>query len=280
MRGLQRILAIGALLAVVLGVVVPAGASEHGAKLAVIRGTNEWLLRDSLTPGVATTSFKYGRGDDWPLMCDWNGDGVRTPGVVRDRDDGRLVWHLRNVNAGGAADVTFAYGRWDMFDFPICGDWDGDGVQTPGVVRHPDTTGGLRWLLRNRSAGGPADREFTYGRMDHHEDLPWIVVGDWNGNGIDTPGLVWFRDRLLWQLRMVNRGGVADVEFVYGLGDLSPSLDVPVVGDWNGDGRDTIGVARGLTGPLRWHLKNSLRGGAADVAFSYGRGEDWPMVWR
>jgi hypothetical protein len=34
-------------------------------------------------------------------------------------------------------------------------------------------------------------------------------------------------------------GGRADV--VFGFGD---SGDLPLVGDWNGDGRDTIGVAR------------------------------------
>jgi alkaline phosphatase len=43
-----------------------------------------------------------------------------------------------------------------------------------------------------------------------------------------------------------------------------------VVGDWNGDGRDTLGVRRGGT----YYLKNSLSGGAADVIFAYGTATD------
>jgi hypothetical protein len=38
-----------------------------------------------------------------------------------------------------------------------------------------------------------------------------------------------------------------------------------VVGDWNGNGRDTVGVRRGD----RWLLRNALTAGFADVAFNH-----------
>jgi hypothetical protein len=50
--------------------------------------------------------------------------------------------------------------------------------------------------------------------------------------------------------------------------------DLPVAGDWDGDGRDTIGVYRGG----RWLLRNSLSAGPADLAFTYGDATKRPVV--
>src|SRR5690606_16243478 len=50
--------------------------------------------------------------------------------------------------------------------------------------------------------------------------------------------------------------------------------DVVIVGDWNGDGRDTLGVRRGSV----YHLKNSVSGGDADSVVSYGRQRDQVIV--
>jgi hypothetical protein len=50
--------------------------------------------------------------------------------------------------------------------------------------------------------------------------------------------------------------------------------DQPLIGDWNGDGLDTLGVKRGNT----YRLRNSNTGGPADIKFSYGRATDVPVV--
>jgi len=63
-----------------------------------------------------------------------------------------------------------------------------------------------------------------------------FVVGDWNGDGIDTPGI--FRDGE-WFLRNENSGGIAQINLEFG----NPG-DIPFAGDWNGDGTDSIGVFR------------------------------------
>ncbi len=72
---------------------------------------------------------------------------------------------------------------------------------------------------------------FEYG---HASDVK--VVGDWDGDGIETPGV--FRDGR-WFLRNSNTTGAGDFDFWFG-----STRDHPVVGDWNNDGADTIGVAR------------------------------------
>ena len=50
--------------------------------------------------------------------------------------------------------------------------------------------------------------------------------------------------------------------------------DRPLMGDWNADGIDTVGVKRGNT----YYVRNSNTAGPADIRFSYGRGTDIPVV--
>jgi hypothetical protein len=48
------------------------------------------------------------------------------------------------------------------------------------------------------------------------------------------------------------------------------------VGDWNGDGVDTIGLY--VPGTRAWFLRNSNSNGAADVAFIYGPDNGLPAI--
>ena len=91
-------------------------------------------------------------------------------------------------------------------------------------------------------------------------DLP--IVGDWDGNGTFTPGVV--RGQT-WLLRNSNSRGEGTVTFVYGAAG-----DKPIAGDWNGDGAWTPGVIRGNT----WMLRDSNSGGPTDGQFSWARNTD------
>jgi hypothetical protein len=215
--------------------------------LVVRNGT--WYVRDWQTPGPGVP-FGFGNAGDVPLMCDWNGDGHRTPGVFR-----RGVFYLRNSLGSGVADTVFAFGN--AGDTPLCGDWNGDGVDTVGVFRAGS------WYLRNRNDTGAANIAFAYGNAT---DVP--VTGDWNGDGVDTPAVV---RGGAWLLS--NRMGPGPADMVVSFGDAT---DAPVVGDWNGDGRDTPGVIRGGT----WYLRNDNASGVADASFPYGDAGDLPRAWR
>src|SRR4051794_34710002 len=59
---------------------------------------------------------------------------------------------------------------------------------------------------------------------------------------------------------LVNTGGpgAQDLGFPYGLGGW-----LPVVGDWDGDGVDGVGVVDPSTG--MWHLRNHPSAGGPDV---------------
>lgn len=140
----------------------------------------------------------------------------------------------------------------------LSGDWDGDGIETPGWYDPATST----WLLSNSHRHGTADVVFRYGAPG---DEP--VVGDWDGDGRTTIGIV--RGRNHWYLTNTLGTGAADYAFYYG----RPG-DVPVIGDWDGDGRDTPGLVRGNW----WYMSNSMKGGRADYDFSYGRLADHPIT--
>ncbi|MEE6283016.1 alpha/beta hydrolase domain-containing protein [Georgenia sp. MJ170] len=61
----------------------------------------------------------------------------------------------------------------------------------------------------------------------------------------------------------------ADIVFQYGR-----HADEVFIGDWDGDGKDTIAVRRGN----RFHVSNAARGGDAEQVISYGRPEDTILV--
>lgn len=229
--------------------------------------TAAWVLRMSRpgwradaagAPPPPDVSFTFGNPGDTPLVGDWNGDGIETPGVWRDG-----VWRLTNQLGAGGIDARFRYGG--STDAPLAGDWDGDGIATPGVFRH----GVFR--LRNRNDAGPPDQTISFGDPNHGY-LP--LAGDWDGDGFDTVGLYdpssgWFH---LTNARNDGQDiGEIDVQY----GNLFVS---PVMGDWNGDGVPTIGVVDAG----HWFLDNDFHPdeGAIDDAlyFPFGQPGDVPLA--
>ncbi len=84
------------------------------------------------------------------------------------------------------------------------------------------------------------------------------LVGDWDGDGDDTPAIY---QNGAWYLRNTNGEGPADLVLSYGAAGY-----VPVVGDWDGDGEDTIGVFSGGY----WLLRNSNTPGPPELVVHYG----------
>jgi peptidoglycan/xylan/chitin deacetylase (PgdA/CDA1 family) len=72
-----------------------------------------------------------------------------------------------------------------------------------------------------------------------------------------------------WYLRDSLTSGPATTTFSYG----NPG-DLPIAGDWDGNGTLTPGVVRGNT----WYLRNSNTSGPANITFTYGNPGDTPVV--
>jgi hypothetical protein len=169
------------------------------------------------------------------------------------------TWFLSNSNTGGIAETWFKYGN--PGDIPLAGDWDGDGMDTPGVAR-PNPAGWMDWYLRNSNSQGVSDISFALGNRTDR-----TLTGDWNRDRIDTPAVTrpnaagW----LDWWLKNANDGTwrAGDHALAYGNG----SGDVSVVGDWNGDGIATPAVYRRST--ATFYLADDFSGNAV-AAFSFG----------
>ena len=146
---------------------------------------------------------------------------------------------------------------------PFIGDWDGDGLETPGLPRQSD---GYVYL-RNSNTQGIADIRFFFGNPG---DVP--LVGDFDGDGFDTVSASTARPNNVSTLStswVTNDGGLgaADYSFVFG----NPG-DQPVVGDWDGDGVDEVGLHRASTG--FFYYRNTLTTGIADAEFYFGNPGD------
>jgi SpoIID/LytB domain protein len=181
-----------------------------------------WIIPAALPPAnSALTAFGFGAPGDTVLSCDWNGDGVDTPGVFHNG-----MWTISNTESFAPSGLyTFAFGA--PGDTPICGDWNGDGVDTVGIWRK-----GL-FQLRNFNSPGPVGGSFRFGDAT---DQP--IVGDWTGHHIDTLG-VHRGDRFILSNNLSANMAV-DGQYLFG----NPG-DGVVIGNWDGTGPEVPALHRG-----------------------------------
>ena len=127
------------------------------------------------------------------------------------------------------------------------------------------------FYLRYANQSGPPDVTFTYGVAN----AGWIpIAGDWDGNGTTTLGLYnpatsTFYLRNSTSLQSPSDLGYADVVFTFGQAGAGW---IPIAGDWNGDGKDSIGLYNPTTSTFYLRNTTSLQGpsdlGYADVTFT------------
>jgi hypothetical protein len=143
-------------------------------------------------------------------------------------------------------------------DYPFVGDWDCDGVETPGLYRQSD---GYAYL-RNSNTQGVADIKFFFGNPG---DVP--LAGDFNGDGCDTVSIYRPSNQTFYIINKLGSGdqglGAADFSYVFG----NPG-DKPFVGDFDADGIDTVGLHRESTGLV--YFRNSHTQGNADNQYIFG----------
>src|SRR5438067_680801 len=72
-------------------------------------------------------------------------------------------------------------------------------------------------------------------------------------------------------LHTSNKPGDPEIAVLFG-----PPGDVPIAGDWDGDGATTIGLYRPKE--AAFYLRNSNTPGAADITITYGTKGDIPIV--
>ncbi len=163
------------------------------------------------------------------------------------------IWRLYE---GGQQVTQFYFGN--PGDYPFMGDWDCDGIDTPGLYRQSD---GYVYL-RNSNTQGEANISFFFGNPG---DVP--IAGDFNANGCDTVSIYRPGEARFYIINALgtNDGGLGASEFSFLFGNQG---DKPFVGDFNGNGQDTIGLHRESTGLV--YFRNTNTQGNADNQFIFG----------
>ncbi len=235
-----------------------AGGLSASITRPVLAGENYFIRIEGTGHGTASNGYtKYGSIGTYTVELtgvSTQGAGYPQPGETAGAfDSGSGLWRL--FDNSGLIARSFYFGN--PGDIPFMGDWDGDGIDTPGLYRQ--STGFA--YIRFSNTEGTANLTFHFGAPG---DVP--IVGDWDGDGKDTLSV--YR-QTTGQVFIINtlpsQGGspVADFSFFFG----NPG-DKPFAGDFNGDGVDTVGLHRESSGFV--YFRNSNSQGVADSSYFFG----------
>jgi hypothetical protein len=213
-------------------------------------GESEWILASRTDDGGLTVRHVlFGIKGGIPVTGDFNGDGITDVGVYKDGE-----WFI-DLNGNGVWDEGDLWAKLGSAnDQPVTGDWDGDGKTDIGIY-------GPAWAGDPRAvAEEPGIPNSQNWHVDVHKNIPRPPQKTPLG-----------RRALKRTVKGPLRADVIDHVFHYG----TPG-DVPVTGDWNGDGTATIGIFHDgnwyldLDGDGKWTKK--------DGVVHFGQKGDIPVV--
>lgn len=180
-------------------------------------------------------------------------------------------WMFLTDNVAGALSFSVTFGG-QLGDRPVTGDWNSDGRTDIGVFRN-----GTFHLAVIKSIGGHTLLQLLdplqFGQAG---DLP--VAGDWDGDGkVDvgvyrpSSGKFLLRQPVVLLPPFSPQTMILTIQFNFG-----QTGDLPVTGDWDGDGDDTVGVYRG--GDDGIYLVSNTLSSNVDFTFNFGGPADLPLA--
>ncbi len=220
----------------------------HGGSLGRISAvTQHWFLRNSNSPGTPDLAYLAGFSGGTSMTCDWDGNGTSTQGSSSTAPG------TCGTTIGGCADR----------DVRVRLDRRRAGVWRLGRrrCRHDRCLRKRPLLPSQQQQPGAPSVDARYGSPGDR-----ALVGDWDGNGVDTIGVQEFGHLYM---RNANSPGAPDFDVAFG----TPN-DTPVAGDWDGNGTDTIGVYEFH----HFYLRNANAPGAPDIDVFYGGPIDRPVT--
>ncbi|GAG35887.1 unnamed protein product, partial [marine sediment metagenome] len=180
---------------------------------------------------------------------DFNGDGITDVGIFTD---GQWLIDLNGNGVWDDDDLWAKLGHRD--DHPVTGDWDADGKTDIGIF-------GPAWIGDPRAIeaepGMPDARNERSGR---HKNMP------------PEPG----EAAIGWRRMKRTATGKLRTDLIDHVFHFGTAGDRAITGDWNGDGKSTIGVFReGI-----WLLDVDGNGvwSDGDESVDYGSKNDLPVV--
>jgi Tol biopolymer transport system component len=193
-------------------------------------------------------------------------------------------WYLTSLHG-----MVYSFYYGNPGDYPMMGDWDCTGTDTPGLYRQSD--GAV--YLRNSNTQGVADLRFFFGNPG---DIP--LAGDFNGDGCDTVSIYRPSEGRVFIINSLGSdgGGLGAADYDFPLPETAGGIlhygdESPLVGDFDGDGISTVAFHREATG--RVYFRNTNTEGNVNYDLVFGNpgdrmiagdwshnGRDTPAVYR
>ena len=210
-----------------------------------------WTFTETHGDEIVGTSesLKFGMLGGTPLAGDFDGDGTDELAVFKDG-----FW-LIDINRDGRWDESDLLAKLgDGEDRPVVGDWDGDGKDDIGIY-------GPIWELDreaiDRDPGLPNPDNSPYTRP---KNVPPSDIDATNGARV-------------MKLTSYGKQRADVVDHVFGIGDRE---EIPVTGDWNGNGIRSIGTFQ--NGTWKLDVNGDGRFDSEDVTAQFGQAGDVPVV--
>ena len=226
-----------------------------------------WYISQS-TSGV-TKYQQFGTNGDKIVPGDYDGDGVADLSIFRPSNG---TWFIER-----SSDFALVQVAWGLAsDLPVQADYDGDGKTDVAVFR-PST--GV-WYVRRSS-------DLTLQAVAFGANGDKVVPGDYNGDGRSDFAVfragTWYVEPNLAGMGLIEGvseipDGTLNIQPDPGASFTTTSWgvagDIPVSGDFDGDGSVDIAVFRPSNGT--WYILTSLTG--ATITQAWGQSGDVPVV--
>lgn len=186
----------------------------------------------------------------YPIAGDWVGNGYDGIGLYYPKAG--LALFKNEINNDNNVDISKDYNVAKEY-VPLAGNWYGKEVDTLSFYDKENSV----YIF---PADGTESSVLCFGKKGENY-IP--MSGDWNDDGYDTVGL-YEPETSLFRLTNDLETIAADIVFRFGK-EVANKAFLPISGNWNGTGADSIGIYEKGTGIFR--LKNKLTGGTADNLF-------------
>ena len=244
---------------------------DRKADIAVFRNGGATPGFYILQSSTSTVRFvRFGQSvTDQPVVADYDGDGRDNVAIYRNAQTpgGQSVfWYFGDVGAVANQQVPVPWGT--AGDFPVPGDYNGDGRADFTVFRNVNGSG----VFFTHPSNGTFDFNNNTGNMITHFGLgsDGPVWGDYDGDGISDPAVVRTEaGAITWYIRPSSGNGS-----YFGL-SFGAATDLLVQGDYDGDGKTDPSTYRN-TAPVTFFSRGSATGNT--IVRQYGATTDQPVI--
>ena len=210
-------------------------------------------------------------GGDTPIVGDFDGNTKDDIGIYRYGSYPNWFFDL-SIDDGSGFGKSVNAVSWGNpgGDTPIVGDFNGDTNDDIGIYRYGAYPNWFILLADPSQPNGfrPANETWAISWGNPGGDTP--IVGDFDGDGKDDIGVYRYGSYPNWFTKVSGSNDIR-TGLTWAISWGNPGGDTPIVGDFDGDGKDDIGIYRYGSYP-NWFVKASNTG---DIC----TGPTWSLSW-